>query len=61
MISLKYDFLNKVNHFNKLSNQEVLDKLDRQLKLMEEKYTNFVNARDSMLKKGVDRFQYPTD
>jgi DNA-binding PadR family transcriptional regulator len=53
----KYGFLNKVNHFNKLSNQEVLDKLDRQLKLMEEKYTNFVNARDSMLIKKVDLFR----
>ena len=53
----KYAFLNKVNHFNKLSNQEVLEKLDRQLKLMEEKYTNFVKARDSMLNKKVDRFR----
>jgi DNA-binding PadR family transcriptional regulator len=53
----KYAFLNKVNHFNKLSNQEVLEKLDRQLKLMEEKYTNFVKARDSMLNKKVDQFR----
>jgi hypothetical protein len=53
----KYGFLNKVNHFNKLSKPEVLDKIDHQIKLMEEKYTNFVKARDSMLLKKVDRFR----
>ncbi len=53
----KYGFLNKVNHFNKLSKPEILDKLDHQIKLMEEKYTNFVKARDSMLLKKVDRFR----
>jgi len=53
----KYSFLYKVNHFSMLSKDEIIDKIDRQLKFMEDKYNNFVHAKESMIKKEIDRFR----
>ncbi|MDH7479143.1 MAG: helix-turn-helix transcriptional regulator [Syntrophomonadaceae bacterium] len=53
----KYGFLYKVNHFNKLSPEEQLAKVNQQLSQMEEKLANFLIAEADMMKRGVDRFR----
>lgn len=53
----KYGFLYKVSHFNMLGHEEIIKKLNQQIEFMEDKYNNFINARESMLRKNVDRFR----
>ena len=50
----KYNFLYKVMHFKELSEEETRQKLDRQIKLMNEKLDNFIRARENMQKREID-------
>jgi len=53
----KYSFLYKVMHFKELSREESRQKLDRQIKLMNEKLDNFIRARENMQKREVDHLR----
>ncbi|NPV90774.1 MAG: PadR family transcriptional regulator [Firmicutes bacterium] len=53
----KYGFLYKVNFFNGLDTDVAVDKIDRQIRQMEEKLGNFVFAEESMTERGVDRLR----
>ncbi|MFZ5632330.1 MAG: PadR family transcriptional regulator [Bacillota bacterium] len=51
----KYEFLNKCNFFNHTDPDTALDKLARQLGLMEDKLAGLLRARDRMVQKGVQK------
>ena len=53
----KYRFLYKVNHFNKRSRREILEKVGKQIRQMEEKLANFENAKADMVVRQVDQFR----
>ena len=53
----KYEFLYKVNHFNKLDKAEILAKVDKQIKQMEEKLGNFIIAVEDMTERKIDKFR----
>lgn len=52
----RYGFLYKVNHFNKLSPEEKLAKIDRQIAQMEEKLANFLAAEAEMIEQRSDPY-----
>lgn len=53
----RYGFLYKVNHFNKLSREERIAKIDAQISQMEEKLANFIVAEADMTHRGTDPYR----
>lgn len=53
----KYGFLYKVNYFHLLSTEEILEKIDWQISLMEEKLANFLAAEEDMRRRKVNYYR----
>lgn len=53
----QYPFLEKCNYFKHLSPEKVKTKVEKQLSLSQKRLQRYEKARESMLRKGVDKYR----